>query len=408
MLIAFAILLILGVPMGFSIGISTLIYLFLDPSVPEVLVAQRAYSATNSFILVAIPFFVLAGELMNESGVTRRLMAFANAIVGHLRGGLGHVTVVSEMILSGISGSAAADASMLGTVLIPAMRESGYDDDFSSALVASASVEGPIIPPSIPMVVYGATANISVGALFVAGIIPGILLGIGLMSWVAIASVRHGYPKGKRKRFREFLGITKGAIPALLMPIIIIGGIIRGIFTPTEAAAVAVIYAFVLGLLQKQLSLRRIPGMLFRTAKITGVVMLIVAMASTFAWVLAANMVPQQLAKSASALTTNKTMVLVLINILFLIVGCLMETMAAIIIIIPSLLPLVNQLGIDPIQFGMIVILNLGLGLITPPFGMSLFIISSISRSGNHANRFSLPPVFVHRNPDTYFGYLYS
>jgi C4-dicarboxylate transporter DctM subunit len=376
----FALTLVLGFPVAFCLGITSLAVL-VAMDVPLHLMAQRIFTGIDSFPLMAVPLFVLAGDIMNVGGITTRLIAFANLLVGKVRGGLAHTTVVSAMLLSGISGSAVADASALGSVLIPGMVKQGYGKGFAAALVAAAAVMGPIIPPSIFMVIMGVTTGVSIGGLFAAGVVPGILQGLAMMAMAYYFAVKHNYPRDpepltwQRVR-REFVS----AGPALVAPVIIIGGILAGVFTPTESAAVAVFYGLYLGLwVYKELRIRDLARILVNSGITTAVLLLIIGMANIFAWVLTAEQIPQKIAEALLGLTRNPYLILLLINIVLIIVGMFMEGGAAIIILSPTLLAVAQAVGIHPLHFGFVMVLNLSIGLITPPVGVLLFVVCGIT-----------------------------
>jgi tripartite ATP-independent transporter DctM subunit len=378
--IVFALTLILGFPIAFCLGITALSVLIAS-DVPLNLVAQRIFTGIDSFPLMAVPFFVLAGDMMNVGGTTKRLISFANVLVGKVRGGLAHTTVVSAMFLSGISGSAVADASALGTVLIPGMVKEGYGRGFAAALVAAAAVMGPIIPPSIFMVIMGVTTGISIGALFAAGMIPGILQGLAMMAMAYYFAVKYNYPRDPmsltwRRIWRELVS----AGPALLAPVIIIGGILAGVFTPTEAAVVAVFYALFLGVwVYRELRLKDLAKILINSGITTAVLLLIIGMANIFAWVLTAEQIPQKIAAALLGFSKDPYMILFLINVVLIIVGMFMEGGAAIIILSPTLLAVAQAVGIHPLHFGFVMVLNLSIGLITPPVGVLLFVVCGIT-----------------------------
>ncbi|HEY3368178.1 MAG TPA: TRAP transporter large permease [Symbiobacteriaceae bacterium] len=379
--VAFIILLLLGEPIAFVMGGSTLIYLLVKARLSYTLLPQTMFSGMDSFPLMAVPFFMLAGALMNEGGITQRLIHFARLLVGHIKGGLGFVNVLASMLFAGISGSAVAEASAIGSIMIPAMKERGYDEEFSAALTASASTLGPIIPPSIPMVLYGVAANVSIGALFVAGALPGLLLGLAMMVLVAIYARKRNYPRDERASGKELLVGLRDAVLALLMPGIILGGILGGIFTATESAAVAVIYAIVVGgFIYRELKWKRIPGILLEAGISTAAVMLIIGMASSFGWVVAAEQIPQKVATAIFTFTQTPWVVLLLINMFLLFVGTWLETAAALTILVPVLAPIGARIGLDPVHFGTIVVLNLVIGLMTPPVGSSLFVVCSVAK----------------------------
>ncbi len=380
MALAFAITLVMGFPIAFCLGITSLAVLVAS-DVPLNLMAQRIFTGMDSFPLMAVPFFVLAGEMMNVGGTTQRLISLANVLVGKIRGGLAHTTVVSAMFLSGISGSAVADASALGSVLIPGMVQRGYGRGFSAAITASAAVMGPTIPPSILMVILGVTTGISIGALFAAGMIPGIMQGLAMMGMAYYFAIKHNYPKDEEplslgRIWRELVA----AGPALLAPVIIIGGILAGAFTPTEAAVVAVFYALILGLwVYKELRWRDLVRILVNTGITTSVLLLIIGMANIFAWVLTAEQVPQKIAAALLGITKDPYLILLLINVVLLLVGMFMEAGAAIVILSPTLLAVAQAVGIHPLHFGFVMILNLSIGLITPPVGVLLFVVCGIT-----------------------------
>ena len=379
--LTFVVLLLLGVPISYSMGMATLAFLLLESGITPSVLVETSVSASGNFILTAIPFFVLAGHLMNEGGITIRLVNFSKALVGHFRGGLAQVNVLTNMVMAGVSGSAAADCAAVGSVMIPSMKREGYKAAFAASLTASASAIGPIIPPSIPMVIYGAVANVSIGSLLLAGLLPGILLGLALMGFVALYARRKGLPRSERASGRAlFKAMLDGSL-ALLMPVIIMGGILGGRFTPTEAAAVAAVYALLVGrFVYRQLTFRHLPKVLYDTARTTGVVMVIVALASSVAWVLTTQQAARALSDLMLAISADPLVFLLLVNLLLLVVGMFLETASAIIVFTPILLPIAVQMGVDPVHFGIIVVLNLTIGLMTPPVGICLYIVCSISR----------------------------
>lgn len=382
-IVVFLTLLILGVPIGFTIGIAGLVGLFLmgmDVSVFSMAPLQF-FSGLDMFTLMAMPFFILAGEIMNKTGITHRLVKFSNILVGHLRGGLAHANIIASIFFAGMTGAAVSDTAAIGTMLIPAMEEDGYDLDFAASVTAASSIIGPTIPPSNMMVIYGSLMNVSIAGLFAAGFLPGLVLGGLLMVLSSIISFRRGYPKNQKTSIREKLIGLKQAILPLLMPVIILGGILSGIFTPTEAAAVAVAYALVVGFfILKSLKLRDLPEMLINTARITGVVFLIIGTASILSWVLAINQVPQQIADLLLSITDNPKLILLLIILLMLVVGMFMDIAAALIILGPILHPIAISLGMSPIHFGIIMVLSLNIALMTPPVGACLFVACSITK----------------------------
>ncbi|MEW6105348.1 MAG: TRAP transporter large permease [Bacillota bacterium] len=381
--VTFLVLLLLGVPIGFVLGIAAL-FALVQMDLPALMnmVPQRFFAGLDMFTLMAMPFFILAGEIMNKTGITRRLVAFANVLVGHLRGGLAHANILASVFFAGMTGAAVSDTAAIGTMLIPAMVEDGYDKDFSAAVTAASSIIGPTIPPSNMMVIYGSVMGVSIAGLFAAGFLPGVLLAAILMIFAGIMSAKRGYPKKERMAtLREILFGFKDAIVALLMPVIILGGILSGVFTPTEAAAVAVAYAAFVGFFVfRSLKLSDIPSMLASTARTTGVVFLIIATASIMGWVLTKERVPEMIASSFLAITQSKFGILLLVNILMLIVGMFMDIAAALIILGPILHPLAVSVGVNPVHFGIIMVLSLNIALMTPPVGACLFVACSISK----------------------------
>ncbi len=370
---------IIGIPLALVLGMTGMAVIF-AMGVPMQLVAQRMFAGIDSFPLMAVPFFILAGDLMNRGGTTARIIAFADSLVGHIRGGLAHANVLASMIFAGISGSAVADTSAIGSIMIPSMEKSGYDVDFSAAVTATSSVIGPIIPPSIIMVIYGVSVNVSVGGLFAAGFIPGILMGIALMIVIYRVSKKRNSPRSEGFSSKRVAHEFRSSIWALMAPIIILGGILGGVFTPTEAAAVAVIYSFFVGkFVFREIEWRDLPAILFQSGITTGAVLLIISMANVFAWVVAANQIPVKLSSMFLSATSNPYVFLLIVNILLLIVGMFMETGAAIILLAPILAPIAVKLGIHPLHFGFMMVLNLAIGMATPPVGVCLFVSCGIT-----------------------------
>lgn len=380
MFIVFFVLLFLGVPVAFSLGGAVLTY-FLSGNVPLVTLPQKMFAGMNSFVLLCVPGFILAGNLMNQGGITDRIIRFANALVGHLRGGLGHANVVASMVFAGISGTATADSASLGAILIPAMEKDGYDTDYACAITATSSCIGPIIPPSLPMIVAATLTGLSVTKMFVAGVVPGILLGFGMMFVNYLISKKRGYPKMEKQSWKQRMSAFWGAIWALLLVVIILVGIMGGICTPTEASMIAVLYALVVGLfVYRELPLRKLPKVIMESARMTASILLLIGFANAFAWVLSKEQIPTTVANAMLSVTTNKYVILLFINILLLFVGTFMETNAALAILFPTLLSIATSVGVNPIQFGVMVVLNLVLGLTTPPVGVCLFITASIGK----------------------------
>ncbi|HSB78757.1 MAG TPA: TRAP transporter large permease [Candidatus Methylomirabilis sp.] len=376
--LVFLVCVLIRIPIAFAMGISIFFASMVSERIPMVIVTSRMFAGLDSFPMMAIPFFLLAGNVMNASGMTDRLFAFSNCLVGHLRGGLGHVTVVAAMIVAGMSGSALAEAGGLGIIAIKAMRDRGYDGPFSAALMASAATIGPIIPPSIPMVVFGAMVGVSTGRLFLGGIVPGILMGLSLMSIVYFFAKKHNYPVESRPGIWQILIALKDSLWALFTPVIILGGIISGMFTPTEAAAVAALYGlFVSVFVYRSMGWSAFWEVLRHTAQFTAVIMLIIAMANAFGWVVGLTQMPALVAKYMGA--WNKLVVIATINILLLILGCLMEAIAILLIVTPIFLPMMMKIGVDPVHFGVFMILNLMIGLLTPPVGLGVYLVSKVA-----------------------------
>jgi C4-dicarboxylate transporter DctM subunit len=378
-LIAFLGLIVLRLPIGYALGVSSLIYL-LGSGISLMVIPQIMTATFDSFVLLAVPLFMLAGELMNSGGITERLFLFANKLVGHMRGGLAHVNILANMIMAGMSGSAVADASGIGPIVIKSMVKEGFDVEFSAAVTAVASTVGPIIPPSIPFVIYGSMAGVSIGGLFLGGAIPGVIMGIAMMVTCYFISLKKGYPRQQRATFKEFCRATGKAIPPLMTPVIIMGGIFSGIFTPTEAAVIAVVYAWVLGMfVYKELTFDKLKGVLLHVVKNTASLLIVVCLTGVFAWILSYQGITQAIASGLLCVTHNKFLILLLINIFLLLVGCFMDTIPVLLVVIPILVPVCTAVGINLLHFGVVVTLNLMVGLLTPPVGMCLYVISRIA-----------------------------
>jgi tripartite ATP-independent transporter DctM subunit len=374
-------LIALAMPVAFSLAFMGVAWLFFEgQSITQA--AQRLIGGVDSFPLLAVPCFVLAGIAMNAGGVSIRIYDFARALVGHLTGGLGHVNVMGSVIFSGMSGSAIADAGGLGILEVKAMREDGYKPAFAGALTCASCIIGPLIPPSIPMVLYGVIANVSVGALFLAGVVPGLLTAAMLMIHVYVyAKGRPELARHRRASLGELWAAFRRAFLALVTPVIIMGGIFGGIFTPTEAAAVAAIYSLTLGLfIYGDLKVSDLPRIFREAVNTSAVVGFIVAGASLFGWVLARERVPQTIAETFLAFSTEPLVILVVINLLMLVLGCFMEGIAIMILMVPVFLPVIQQVGIDPVHFGVLVTMNLMIGILTPPFGVALFTVAKVGR----------------------------
>jgi tripartite ATP-independent transporter DctM subunit len=379
----FAIGLLCGLPIAFAMGGAGLVALAVDGKLSLLSVPQRLFDGINSFPLMAVPFFILAADLMTASGITTALLRFSNSLVGHIRGGLGHVNVITSMMFAGISGSALADAAGPGAVEMRMMEKGGYDKYYAAALSAATATIGPIIPPSIIMVIYALTdSRVTVAGLFLAGVIPGLLLGLALMAMNHWLSIRHGYGAAHgRMTLAERLVALWKALPVLLMPAIIIAGILTGLFTPTEASAVAVFYALFVGLfVTRTLNGPIIAKVLLQSGLVTSAALLIVSMASLFAWLLTLLQIPQTIAAAIGGLTTDPLAVMLIVMVFVLACGLFIDTLPAVIILVPVLAPLSDQFGIDPLHFAMAVVLNLTVGLVTPPVGGVLFVMTSVGR----------------------------
>ncbi len=373
-------LIAIDVPVAVAFGLTASLVLLLFTDIPLVLIPQQMFGGVDSTVLQAVPFFLLAGALMDKGGISRRLIAFANILVGWVTGGLAMVSVVASMFFAGISGSAAADSAAVGSVMIPAMREKGYAGDFSAALIACAGTIGTMIPPSIPMIIYGVTTGTSIGALFIAGAVPGILMGLALMAHSYGVGRRRGYVGTPFPTAPEAWATFRDAFLTLLMPVIVVGGILGGIFTPTEAAAVSVFCSLVLGgAVYRELRWAHLPEVLVTTGLGTGIVMFLIATSTAYGWILARQGIPLALANAFTGMTRSPWVFLLLVNLLLLVVGTVMETVPAIIIFAPVLLPLAHRLGIDPVLFGVIMVVNLSLGLASPPSGATLFVSTAIA-----------------------------
>jgi len=428
-----------GIPIAMAMCIGSLVYIWLSGNIPPLTVIHRMVGGVDSFPLLAVPFFIYAGNLMNSAGITNRIYNFALALVGWLKGGLGHVNVVGSVVFAGMSGTAVADAGGLGTIEIKAMKDHGYPVEFAVGITAASSTLGPIIPPSLPMVIYGVQANTSIGKLFAAGFVPGAIMALFMMGMVAYyahvrnygADIAFSWPRMGRA-FGELAAIVVAAaalyvlwgndelggsvkfgVPllavliadklfkfeafmALLTPVILIGGMASGLFTPTEAAVAAVAWALFLGFVwYRTLTVRMLVKISMETIETTASVLFIVAAASIFAWVLTTTQVTDEIARWVLSITNDKWVFLILVNLFLLFVGCFMETIAAITILVPVLLPIAIKLGIDPIHFGLIMVLNLMIGLLTPPVGMVLFVLAKVSRLGFEATVKAVLPWMV-------------
>ena len=379
----FLVCLFFGVPIMFSMGTSAIVAFLTSSKLPLTIIPSRLFGGLDSFPLMAVPYFILAGKFMEEGGVSQRLVNFSHALVGFLKGGLGMVAVVASMIFAGISGSAAADTSAIGSILIPSMVRKGYKKGFVACLISSAGTIGPVIPPSLMMIIYSSITGLSVATLFLGGFLPGIIMGICLMVLCYLYALK--FPTGQEERQRlslkEITRTLKEAWIALIMPVVIIGGIVLGVFTPTEAGAIAVVIAFFVGtFIYKEIDLKKCWQILIHSAKTSAVVLLIVGMATLFGWILAVNKFPQLAINLLLVISHNPTVIMLLIIGFLLIVGCFVETVAALIIFTPFLYPICTQFGYDPIHFALVVIMTLLIGQVTPPLGILLFLSSAMTQ----------------------------
>lgn len=377
----FILMMVLSVPVGYAIGIATFVTLTLFSDIPVALITQNAITGCDSFPLMAIPFFMLAGNLMSSGGIAKRIVDFADTLLGWVQGGLCIVTTIACMFFAAISGSAMATTSAIGGFMIPEMEKRGYNRPFSASLAAAAGTIGVIIPPSIPFVIYAVVVNASVSDLFVAGIIPGILMGVALMIVSVIRTPSEGgVEKGERPKLTAVWKSFKEAFWALLTPVIILGGIYSGIFTPTESAVVAVVYCFVVSVfIYKEIDIKGVYQSFYKSISVNGMTTFMVGLSMAFAAYLTMEQIPQKIALTMLSLTDNRIMLLLLINVFLLFIGCLIDNIPATIILSPILLPVVQQLGMSPITFGVMLTMNLAIGFVTPPYGINLFVAAGIS-----------------------------
>ena len=397
--IAFLLLIVLGAPIVFALGVSAALTLYIT-DVPMSIVSQRLYAGLDSFTIMAIPFFVFAGIIMERGGIAQRIIDFALALVGSIKGSLLLVATVAGTGMAAISGSGSADTAATASIMLPEMRRRGYDIDFSACVMAAAGTLGPVIPPSIMMVVLATISNLSVGRMFVAGIVPGLLLAAGIMLAAYLHAQRGGAAYAKTYDFSAGrLGKTfVAALPAFAMPLIIVGGITGGVFTPTEAAAVAVLAGLVISIrVYKAIVFADLPQMILRAASISAAVMIIIATASVFSWLIASQGIPAALGDWIHGVTENKWAFLLLVNLLLIAVGMFMESISAILILVPVLMPIAIGYGVDPLHFGVVVIVNLAIGMITPPYGITLVVASNVAGRGilQVSAKIGLPILFM-------------
>lgn len=378
-IVLFFSLLFMGIPILFVLAAVCALYFFVN-DIALLTIIQRMFVGLDQFVIMAVPMFILAGNLMAAGGALDHLIEFSKKLVGHIRGGLAHVNVVASMFFAGITGAATADVAALGPLEIEMMEKGGYPKRYATAVTISSSIIGPIIPPSLPLVVYGVVASTSIGALFLAGIIPGMIMGLALMTMIYFQSFALKVHPQPRAKLGEVFAAMRDSIWALLLPVIIIAGIYSGVFTPTEAAAVAALYGFIIGkFVYRKLTWKGLPSIFLKSAIITAASLSILAMSNVLSFIFSMELVAVKMSNLLLTLTSNKYVLLLLINILLLALGCIMETLASIIITAPIFLPILMELGVSPVQFGVIISINLTLGLLTPPLGLNLFIASAIT-----------------------------
>ncbi len=382
LMVTFVVLLLLKVPVSVSIMVSSIIAMITCSTINVVAVPQRMYVSCEQFSLLAVPFFILAGGFMEGGGISQRIVNFASSLIGHIRGGLAMTSVLASMIFAGISGSAAADTAAIGSILIPAMEKDGYGKDMATSVVATGGAIGIIIPPSIPMVLLGVTCSISIGQLFLGGVIPGILVGLALMIVSGFYAKARCLPTYRRKTFKEVLIATKDAFWALLTIVIILGGIMSGVFTATESAAIAAVYTLIVGMfIYKELTLKKVYEILWKSSITTGVVVLCIATASAFGWILSAEGIPSLIANTIVSVSNSKIVIMLLINLVFLVLGMIMDIAPIILVVVPIMYPIATSLGISPIHFGIMTIVNMAIGQCTPPVGVALYVSMGISKA---------------------------
>jgi tripartite ATP-independent transporter DctM subunit len=393
----FLVFMLLGMPIVFALGASSMLALGLASDISLLLVPQRMIAQIDSFALLAVPFFVLAGMVMEQGGISARLVHFATCLVGHFRGGLAMVCIVSSMIFAGVSGSTSADAAAIGAILIPAMIVRGYDRAFVASLQAAAATMGPIIPPSTLAIIYASLTNVSVGKLFLAGIVPGIMIGLALMIATHFYATRLDYPVERRATLKETMQSMRDSFWALMVPVVILGGIVSGVFTATESGAIAAVYALIVALfIYRELSWRDLPQVLLRSCLTTALVMIVIASAGVFSWILANENLPDLLRVFLLNVSTNQTVVLFIMLALMTAIGCVMEIVAAAMIMIPVLFPIARQLGIDDVHFGLLIMLTMALGAVTPPVGVTLYITLGLAGTSlSSVNKYIWPLIGV-------------
>lgn len=382
-IILFVVILFAGMPVAYVLGITGLLSLIAIGTVPLTALPQKMWTSLDSFPLMALPLFILASEIMNHSGITKGIIDLCKMLIGRFRGGLAYTNIASSAIFASISGSASATAAAIGSIMVPAMEKEGYDKDTSAALTASASILGPIIPPSTSAVILGVSAQLSIGALFIAGYVPGILFALGLGLYIFFIGKRRNFPiDNTRYNKPEVVAILKNSIPAILMPLIIIGGILSGIFTATESAAIACLYGILVGMFyMKTLRVKDLPNMFLKAGILTGAINIILGTSNVLGWTITINQIPQLIANWLLNLSENPHIILLLIIVLFLIVGLFMEIAVAIIMLTPILFPIIISLGVDPLHFGIVMLFALTIGMVTPPLGLSLFVMTAVANT---------------------------
>lgn len=387
----------IGIPIGIGLGLSTAVTLALTSPIPLIMISQNAFAALDSFPLLAIPLFMLAGSLMSYGGISKRLVALADSLVGFITGGLAMVTVTACMFFGAISGSGPATVSAIGSFMIPAMKKKSYGDGFASALTAAAGSIGVIIPPSIPFVIYGVVSGASIGEMFLAGIVPGIVIGLGLMLACYFIAKKRGFPKGETLPTAKGLWVSfKDAVWALLVPLIILGGIYGGVFTPTEAAVVAVVYSLLIGrFVYRELDMKTTYEAFREAALVNGATTFMIGLSMAFARYLTMEQIPVKLANGLLGISSNFVVILLLINVFLLVIGCFVDNISSMIILTPILLPVVEKLGMDPVHFGVMMTVALATGFVTPPYGANLFVASAVSGVKMEKIARNMVPFFV-------------
>jgi C4-dicarboxylate transporter DctM subunit len=380
MIIMFFVLMFLGIPIAYSLGLSALFYMLIFVDIPSIIIVQQILSGVDKFTLMAIPFFIIAGSLMEFGGISRRIVRFSKSVVGPLPGGLGIVTVISSMIFAAMTGAGAATTAAVGSMMIPAMRESGYDEGFACSLQASAGIMGPLIPPSILMVLYGVTAGVSVGDMLLAGLVPGVFAGLLLIALVVVISMKKNYKGDGKFSLMDVIQSFIDSIWAILAPVIILGGIYSGIFTPTEAAGITCFYSLIVGLfIYREIKPKDVGQVMFRSFKLAAGIMLIVGATQAFGWVLAKERIPQLIAAWFASLTGDPVIFMISVCFMLLVAGCFIDAVPALLVLAPILVPAAMKFNINPIHFGVVMVFTLCIGLVTPPVGINLFVASSIS-----------------------------